>query len=59
MVAYGQRRRRGQELVEPDASLGFSANFLKMTFGEVPSLYSAVVAAIGASRGQRERMGSC
>jgi 2-methylcitrate synthase/citrate synthase II len=37
MVAYDQRRRRGQELVEPDASLGFSANFLKMTFGEVPS----------------------
>ncbi|SDY62161.1 bifunctional 2-methylcitrate synthase/citrate synthase [Herbiconiux ginsengi] len=37
MVAYDQRRRRGQELVEPDASLGFSANFLKMTFGSVPS----------------------
>ena len=37
IVSYDQRRRRGQELVEPDESLGYSANFLKMTFGEVPS----------------------
>jgi 2-methylcitrate synthase/citrate synthase II len=37
IVSYDQRRRRGQEVVEPDASLGYSANFLKMTFGEVPS----------------------
>lgn len=37
VVSYDQRRRRGQELVEPDASLGYSANFLSMTFGEVPS----------------------
>ncbi|MFB2586471.1 bifunctional 2-methylcitrate synthase/citrate synthase [Herbiconiux liukaitaii] len=37
IISYDQRRRRGQELVEPDASLGYSANFLRMTFGEVPS----------------------
>ncbi|WP_291051947.1 bifunctional 2-methylcitrate synthase/citrate synthase [Herbiconiux sp.] len=37
IVSYDQRRRRGQEIVEPDASLGYSANFLNMTFGEVPS----------------------
>ncbi|MCS5715652.1 bifunctional 2-methylcitrate synthase/citrate synthase [Herbiconiux sp. CPCC 205716] len=37
IVAYDQRRRRGQELVEPDESLGYSANFLRMTFGDVPS----------------------
>jgi 2-methylcitrate synthase len=37
VVSYDQRRRRGQEIVEPDASLGYSANFLNMTFGEVPS----------------------
>jgi citrate synthase/2-methylcitrate synthase len=38
IVAYDQRRRRGEELVEPRADLGFSANFLHMTFGEVPAL---------------------
>jgi 2-methylcitrate synthase/citrate synthase II len=37
IVSYDQRRRRGQDLVEPDATLGYSANFLRMTFGEVPS----------------------
>ena len=37
IVSYDQRRRRGQELVEPDESLGYSANFLTMSFGEVPS----------------------
>ncbi|WP_413452008.1 bifunctional 2-methylcitrate synthase/citrate synthase [Georgenia phoenicis] len=36
VVAYDQRRRRGQELVEPRADLGFIENFLHMTFGEVP-----------------------
>jgi len=36
IVAYGQRRRRGQELVEPRAGLDYSANFLWMTFGEEP-----------------------
>ncbi|GAA2244756.1 bifunctional 2-methylcitrate synthase/citrate synthase [Herbiconiux moechotypicola] len=37
VVAYDQRRRRGLPLVAPDDSLGYSANFLRMTFGEVPS----------------------
>jgi 2-methylcitrate synthase len=37
IVSYDQRRRRGQELIEPDAELGYSANFLRMTFDEVPS----------------------
>ncbi|HEY3572740.1 MAG TPA: bifunctional 2-methylcitrate synthase/citrate synthase [Arthrobacter sp.] len=34
VVAYDQRRRRGQEPVEPRDDLGYSANFLWMTFGE-------------------------
>jgi citrate synthase/2-methylcitrate synthase len=38
IVAYDQRRRRGLELVEPREDLAFSANFLHMTFGEVPSV---------------------
>ena len=38
IVSYDQRRRRGQELIEPRDDLGYSANFLHMTFGEVPSL---------------------
>ena len=37
IVSYDQRRRRGLELVEPRDDLGYSANFLFMTFGEVPS----------------------
>ncbi len=37
IISYDQRRRRGQDIVEPDAALGYSANFLRMTFGEVPS----------------------
>lgn len=36
MVAYDQRRRRGQDIVEPRDDLDFSANFLWMTFGEEP-----------------------
>ncbi|MBT2248209.1 bifunctional 2-methylcitrate synthase/citrate synthase [Arthrobacter sp. BHU FT2] len=36
VVAYDQRRRRGQEIVEPRDDLDYSANFLWMTFGEVP-----------------------
>ncbi|MBO3662797.1 bifunctional 2-methylcitrate synthase/citrate synthase [Microbacterium stercoris] len=36
IVAYGQRRRRGQELIEPRDDLDYSANFLWMTFGEDP-----------------------
>jgi citrate synthase/2-methylcitrate synthase len=38
VVAYDQRRRRGEHLVEPRDDLGYSANFLHMTFGEVPDL---------------------
>jgi 2-methylcitrate synthase len=36
VVAYDQRRRHGQELVEPREDLGYSANFLWMAFGEEP-----------------------
>ncbi len=36
MVAYDQRRRRGQELVPPRADLDYSRNFLWMTFGDEP-----------------------
>ncbi|WP_173922474.1 bifunctional 2-methylcitrate synthase/citrate synthase [Agromyces sp. Marseille-P2726] len=34
IVAYGQRRRRGLQPVEPRDDLDYSANFLWMTFGE-------------------------
>ena len=34
VVAYDQRRRRHQELVEPREDLDYSQNFLWMTFGE-------------------------
>ena len=37
IVAYDQRRRRGEHLVEPRDDLGYSANFLFMTFGELPN----------------------
>ncbi len=36
IVAYTQRRRRGEEPVEPRDDLAYSANFLHMTFGELP-----------------------
>jgi citrate synthase/2-methylcitrate synthase len=36
IVAYDQRRRHGQELIEPRDDLDFAENFLYMTFGEVP-----------------------
>ena len=35
IVAYAQRRLWGKELVEPRDDLGYSANFLFMTFGEL------------------------
>jgi 2-methylcitrate synthase/citrate synthase II len=38
IVAYDQRRRRGQDIVEPRDDLGYSANFLHMAFGDVPDL---------------------
>jgi 2-methylcitrate synthase len=47
IVAYDQRRRRGEQLVEPRDDLGYSANFLHMTFGEVPDL--VVVSAFDVS----------
>ena len=47
IVAYTQRKRRGLPLVEPRADLGYSANFLHMTFGEVPDL--VVVSAFDVS----------
>ncbi len=47
IVAYDQRRRRGEHLVEPRDDLGYSANFLHMTFGEVPDL--VVVSAFDVS----------
>ncbi|MDT0116139.1 citrate synthase/methylcitrate synthase [Microbacterium sp. PRF11] len=34
VVAYGQRRRRGEDLVAPRDDLDYAANFLWMTFGE-------------------------
>lgn len=34
IVAYGQRRRRGQQPVEPRDDLDYAANFLWMVFGE-------------------------
>ncbi|NKX56752.1 bifunctional 2-methylcitrate synthase/citrate synthase [Arthrobacter mobilis] len=34
VVAYDQRRRRGQDLVEPRQDLDYCQNFLWMTFGE-------------------------
>ncbi|PFG29458.1 bifunctional 2-methylcitrate synthase/citrate synthase [Paramicrobacterium agarici] len=36
IVAFDQRRRRGEDLVEPRDDLGYAANFLWMTFGEEP-----------------------
>lgn len=36
VIAYDQRRRRGQEPVPAREDLGYAENFLHMTFGEVP-----------------------
>ncbi len=36
VVAADQRRRRGQDALPPRDDLGFAANFLYMTFGEIP-----------------------
>ncbi|TLM81550.1 bifunctional 2-methylcitrate synthase/citrate synthase [Pseudarthrobacter sp. NamE2] len=43
VVAYDQRRRRSQDVVEPREDLGYSANFLWMAFGEeqVPEVVEA------------------
>ena len=37
VVAYDQRRRRGEEIIPPRADLDYCDNFLYMTFGEVPA----------------------
>ncbi len=34
IVSYGQRRRRGEQLIAPRDDLDYAANFLWMTFGE-------------------------
>ncbi|MDQ0615074.1 2-methylcitrate synthase/citrate synthase II [Microbacterium sp. W4I4] len=36
IVSYGQRRRRGQALIESRDDLDYAANFLWLTFGEEP-----------------------
>jgi 2-methylcitrate synthase len=43
MVAYDQRRRRGQDVIEPRDDLDYSRNFLWMTFGEEPGDIAADV----------------
>ncbi|HEY2644446.1 MAG TPA: bifunctional 2-methylcitrate synthase/citrate synthase [Galbitalea sp.] len=47
IIAYDQRRRWGKDLIEPREDLPYSANFLNMTFGEVPS--AVVVKAFDVS----------
>jgi 2-methylcitrate synthase len=47
IVAYTQRRLRGEHLVEPRDDLAYSANFLFMTFGELPE--EVVVSAFDVS----------
>ncbi len=47
--AYGQRRRRGLDLIEPRDDLDYAANFLWMTFGEEASLDPVVVDAFNRS----------
>jgi len=36
IISFDQRRRRGQEPIEPRSELDYSENFLYLTFGEVP-----------------------
>ncbi|MEX5632790.1 bifunctional 2-methylcitrate synthase/citrate synthase [Parafrankia sp. FMc2] len=47
VVAIDQRRRRGQDPILPDPSLGFAENFFHMCFGEVPD--DAIVRAFDVS----------
>ncbi|BAK35049.1 2-methylcitrate synthase [Microlunatus phosphovorus NM-1] len=47
IVAYGQRRRRGLDPVEPRDDLDYSANLLWLTFGEEPD--PVVVDAVNRS----------
>lgn len=37
IVAHDFRRRRGLDRIPPDPELGFSANFFRMCFGELPA----------------------
>lgn len=37
MIAADFRTKKGQDIIDPDPSLGFSENFFKMCFGEVPA----------------------
>ncbi|YAL82212.1 bifunctional 2-methylcitrate synthase/citrate synthase [Dermacoccaceae bacterium W4C1] len=47
IVAYGQRRRRGEDIVAPRDDLDYAANFLWMTFGTEPE--PEVVTAFNSS----------
>jgi citrate synthase len=47
VVALDQRRRHGLDAVPPRDDLGFAANFLYMTFGEIPE--PAIVSAFETS----------
>jgi citrate synthase/2-methylcitrate synthase len=47
IVAYDQRRRRGQQIIPPREDLDYCENFLRMTFGDVPD--STVVDAFRVS----------
>ncbi|MDX2376447.1 bifunctional 2-methylcitrate synthase/citrate synthase [Microbacterium sp. LRZ72] len=47
IVAYDQRRRRGQDAVAPRDDLDYAHNFLWMTFGDEP--HEVVAAAFGVS----------
>lgn len=37
IIAMGMRLRKGEPVIPPDPSLGFSENFLHMCFGKIPS----------------------
>ena len=53
IIAYDQRRRRDQELVEPRDDLSYSATFTgRVVTSTLSDLYSAVTAAVGALKGQ-------
>lgn len=61
VVAYGQRRRRGEELIEPRDDLDYAANFLWMTFGEeicTPAQAAEPVEATGGASGPDPSTGS-
>src|SRR5690606_21688203 len=47
IVSYGQRRRRGQAMIESRDDLDYAANFLWLTFGEEPD--AVVVDAFNSS----------